>query len=72
MLNVKLIKVTDFYSGSDFYLNLNYISSISPIIPDCTFISMIDEETFKIKMPFEDFIDYLVELSGLQNGGEER
>ena len=69
MLNVKLIKVED-YNHNEYYINLNYVISISEEIGNTTLINFVDKSKIIVDTPFNDFIDYLVELSGIYKGGE--
>ena len=74
MFNVKLIKLKNHEDLQDFYINLNHLvcfeKDYSSEYFDLTRIHLLDGSYYIIHSSIDDFVDYLVELSGLQKGGE--
>lgn len=71
MFNVKLVKVRDYYLNQVGYINLNFLISFSPDSDSSTELRFVDGSTLRINQDFDDFVDYLVDLSEKQRDGGE-
>lgn len=71
MFNVKLVKVRDYYLNQEGYINLNFLISFSPDSDSSTELRFFDGSTLRINQDFDDFVDYLVDLSEKQKDGGE-
>lgn len=71
MFNVKLLRILDYQFG-EVYINLNYITSFRADSEDCfyTIIRLSDGSSYRIYKQYHDFVDYLLDLSKAQKGGE--